>query len=124
MVCVLRDRIDLIYEGIATSFRFSPFEQGKIKDRIDLIYEGIATPLDSAHLNKAKSRPNWPDLRRDCDWNFRVHGLHEHERDRIDLIYEGIATQKAYHGSQSYSKNDRIDLIYEGIATPEACRLF
>ena len=40
----LPDRIDLIYEGIATSFIVAA--NGELfRDRIDLIYEGIATSV-------------------------------------------------------------------------------
>ncbi|ABC76480.1 hypothetical cytosolic protein [Syntrophus aciditrophicus SB] len=61
------DRIDLIYEGIATKHSVCSLIRLHYNDRIDLIYEGIATPLP--FLQTSKPLP-----------------------DRIDLIYEGIAT--------------------------------
>ena len=60
-------RIDLIYEGIATFLSFFLLLL-LCHVRIDLIYEGIATSaLTSCILYSYISRPNWPDLWRDCD---------------------------------------------------------
>ncbi|ABC76481.1 hypothetical cytosolic protein [Syntrophus aciditrophicus SB] len=50
------DRIDLIYEGIAT-FLVSIYSAHLLYlDRIDLIYEGIATPHSSSKITSPSHR--------------------------------------------------------------------
>mgnify|MGYP007061458635 CR=1 FL=1 len=119
----------------------------KLSDRIDLIYEGIATWKWRASMISSSVRQNWPDLRRDCDnffgsvhfcFSFRLTELTWFTKglrlllrilimftnslpDRIDLIYEGIATIESWLECWIWSSNDRIDLIYEGIATFPSC---
>ena len=66
---LLMERIDLIYEGIATKYFIGiPSTIQLVLERIDLIYEGIATTIYYTQNSQL----------------FCV--------ERIDLIYEGIAT--------------------------------
>ncbi|ABC76482.1 hypothetical cytosolic protein [Syntrophus aciditrophicus SB] len=44
----MKDRIDLIYEGIATNAYETRTGWQADQDRIDLIYEGIATSIPSS----------------------------------------------------------------------------
>ena len=66
---------------------FSP----KYFERIDLIYEGIATFVFNFDThNFSFGGKNWPDLWRDCDSGDGI--IYFSFSERIDLIYEGIAT--------------------------------
>ena len=94
-----------------------------------------------------KPCPNWPDLRRDCDYPQQITQTHL-QCVRIDLIYEGIATLPSSSSLSSstmpgseltwftkglrphssilpnrFASSVRIDLIYEGIAT-YSCQRF
>ena len=64
-----------------------------VKVRIDLIYEGIATDNSAIVICICQAGgPNWPDLWRDCDPSLKFKAVVIIIQVRIDLIYEGIAT--------------------------------
>ena len=74
-------------------------------------------------LTRHFSRPNWPDLWRDCDPEVNSLICAARSLVQIDLIYEGIATCCPTRSIMSEAVSSvQIDLIYEGIAT-RSCRL-
>ena len=82
--------MDLIYEGITTSFSFSSMERFHHRVRMDLIYEGITTSRQKRVFNQCSM----------SEWTWFTKGLRRHLSAyvifnifvRMDLIYEGITT--------------------------------
>jgi len=87
-------------------------------DRIDLIYEGIATGAANHGIDQSALRQNWPDLRRDCD--FAHFGIADQSTMGTELTWftKGLRLMITVNSIIIIVIIfDRIDLIYEGIAT-------
>ena len=67
-----RSELTWFTKGLRPIFIASVYVHELKKVRIDLIYEGIATSICIFSFSAAVCCPNWPDLRRDCDFFLRT----------------------------------------------------